>query len=232
VASIAAVATASGYSRQQIRDLERLGVIPPAERAPNGYRSFDATHIRALRVYRGVAAAVGPVEARRVLGEAWTLPLADAAALLGALHVGLAREREQAEAALRALRTIRSEGRGRTQPDDVALTIAELADALGVRASTLRFWEQEGLVAPDRVTSRGARSYPPTAVREARIVAALRAAGHRIPAVRSTIDAIRRSAHLDDPERSLGQRIEALAQRTLALLEAGADAAALLRERV
>ncbi|ERK72261.1 transcriptional regulator, MerR family, partial [Leifsonia aquatica ATCC 14665] len=53
--SIAAVATASGYSRQQIRDLERLGVIPPAERAPNGYRSFDATHIRALRVYRGVA---------------------------------------------------------------------------------------------------------------------------------------------------------------------------------
>nr|WP_276511683.1 MerR family transcriptional regulator [Leifsonia aquatica] len=107
-----------------------------------------------------------------------------------------------------------------------------MADALGVRASTLRFWEQEGLVAPDRVTSRGARSYPPAAVREARIVAALRAAGHRIPAVRSTIDAIRRSAHLDDPERSLGQRIEALAQRTLALLEAGADAAALLRERV
>ncbi|GAA0421644.1 MerR family transcriptional regulator [Leifsonia naganoensis] len=230
--SIAAVATASGYSRQQIRDLERLGVIPPAERGPNGYRSFDATHIRALRVYRGAAAAVGPVEARRVLREAWTLPLADAAALLGALHVGLAREREQAEAALRALRTIRSEGHGRAQPDDVALTIAELADALGVRASTLRFWEQEGLVAPDRVTSRGARSYPPAAAREARIVAALRAAGYRIPAVRSTIDAIRRSARLDDPERSLVQRIEALAQRTLALLEAGADAAALLRERV
>ncbi|MFK3671392.1 MerR family transcriptional regulator [Leifsonia aquatica] len=232
MASIAAVATASGYSRQQIRDLERLGVIPPAERAPNGYRSFGATHIRALRVYRGVAAAVGPVEARRVLREAWTLPLPDAAVLLGALHVGLAREREQAEAALRALRTIRSEGHGRTQPDDVAFTIAELADALGVRASTLRFWEQEGLVAPDRVTSRGARSYPPAAVREARIVAALRAAGYRIPAVRSTIDAIRRSARLDDPERSLVQRIEALAQRTLALLEAGADAAALLRERV
>ncbi|GEM_PF-5634496 len=67
---------------------------------------------------------------------------------------------------------------------------------------------------------------------EARIVAALRAAGYRFPAVRSTIDAIRRSASLDDPERSLGQRIEALAQRTLALLEAGADTAALLRERV
>ena len=230
--SIAAVATASGYSRQQIRDLERLGVIPPAERGPNGYRRFTATHVRALRVYRGVAAAVGPVDARRVLREAWTLPLAEAAALLGALHVGLAREREQAEAALHALRSIRAEGSGGRRTDDVALTIAELGDALGVRASTLRFWEQEGLVSPDRVTSRGARSYPPAAVREARIVAALRAAGHGIPAVRSTIDAVRGSADLRDPERALAQRIEALAQRTLALLEAGADAAALLRERV
>ena len=35
------------------------------------------------------------------------------------------------------------------------MTITELAAALGVRASTLRFWEQEGLVSPDRVTRCG-----------------------------------------------------------------------------
>ena len=33
------VARATGYSLQQVRDLERLGVIPPAERAGNGYRA-------------------------------------------------------------------------------------------------------------------------------------------------------------------------------------------------
>lgn len=230
--TIAAVAAASGYSRQQIRDLERLGVIPPAERGPNGYRRFSETHIRALRVYRGVATAVGPVEARRVLREAWTFPLPEAAALLGSLHAALSHEREQAKAALRALEAIRGEATGTAAPDDATLTIAELAGALGVRPSTLRFWEQEGLVTPDRVTSRGARSYPPPAVREARIVAALRTAGHRIPDVRATIDALRGSADPDEPEQALGRRVEALAERTLTLLDVGADAAALLRARV
>jgi DNA-binding transcriptional MerR regulator len=61
------VARASGYSVQQVRDLERLGVIPPAARSGNGYRSYTPIHVHALRAYRGLAEAVGPVEARRML---------------------------------------------------------------------------------------------------------------------------------------------------------------------
>ena len=34
----AQLSRASGYSVQQVRDLERLGVIPPAAREQNGYR--------------------------------------------------------------------------------------------------------------------------------------------------------------------------------------------------
>ena len=64
------------------------------------------------------------------------------------------------------------------------MTITELAAALGVRTSTLRFWEQEGLAVPERVTTLRARQYGTGAIREARIVAALRSSGYCVPGVR------------------------------------------------
>jgi DNA-binding transcriptional MerR regulator len=108
------------------------------------------------------------------------------------------------------------------------MTISELADALGVRPSTLRFWEQEGLVRPERVTRLGARRYHPPAIREARITAALRAAGYRVPAVRDTLDAIRGYEQLDEPLDALQHRLTSIAHRTIALLDAGTHIARLL----
>ncbi|MFE9233155.1 MerR family transcriptional regulator [Cellulosimicrobium funkei] len=244
------VARATGWSVQQVRDLEALGVLPPAGRSPNGYRTFGDEHVLALRAYRGLATAVGPVVARAVLRDVRTLPLPDAAARVGALHVTLARERDEALVARRALLAIRAEGgpTGETGPDeggpsgnvpagaagdeDDVLTITGLAAALGVRASTLRHWEREGLVAPERVATRagthGARAYPPAAVREARITAALRSAGYPVPAVRETIAALRRLDDVAPTLAALDARLDAIARRTVALLAAGSDVARLL----
>ncbi|MFF2267889.1 MerR family transcriptional regulator [Cellulosimicrobium cellulans] len=239
------VARAAGCSVQQVRDLEALGVLPPAGRSANGYRAFGDEHVLAVRAYRGLATAVGPVAARRALRDARSLPLDEAASLVSRLHVTLAREREEALAARRALLAIRSEGDGAAaspgetptvaETDGSVLTITELAAALGVRASTLRFWEHEGLLAPERVASRtgavSARRYPAAAVREARVVAALRAAGYRVPEVRHAIDALRGATgptDVADPLAALDARLDAIAHRTLALLEAGHDVARLL----
>ncbi|MFD6150561.1 MerR family transcriptional regulator, partial [Streptomyces sp. NPDC060243] len=92
----------SGYSFQQVRDLERLGVLPPAPRAANGYREWSGVHIHALRAYRNLAHALGPVAARRLLTEARTAPFAEAAAAVGAAHADLARAREETLRALEA----------------------------------------------------------------------------------------------------------------------------------
>lgn len=223
------MAAASGYSVQQVRDLERLGVIPPARRAANGYRQFTAEHLLALRAYRKLAVATGPIVARRTLREVRALPLDQAAALISSLHVSLTRERDDALAAQRALRMIHAEADDDEEAvEEDTMTITELADALGVRTSTLRFWERAGLVAPQRATPRAARRYPPAAIREARITAALRAAGYRIPDVQQTIESIRRLDDLDSPLRTLDALLAVLARRTLALLSAGADITELL----
>ncbi|MGW4053968.1 MerR family transcriptional regulator [Streptomyces sp. NPDC004779] len=225
------VARESGYSPQQVRDLERLGVIPPAARAGNGYRSYTPVHVHALRAYRGLAAATGPVEARRMLTRLRAETITTAAAEVGAVHVRLARERDETLRAQRALRAIQRETD--TDPPGVeregdAMTITQLAAALGVRASTLRFWEQEGLVVPERVTSLRARRYGLPAIRAARIVAALRAAGYGIPAVRDLVAALDRLDGPGETELILRRRLDQIATRTVALLRAGADLAAVV----
>ncbi|GAA1751375.1 MerR family transcriptional regulator [Agromyces humatus] len=225
----ATLARVSGYSVQQVRDLERLGVIPPARRAANGYRQFSSIHILALRAYRNLALAVGPVQARQAQRAVRELPIDPAAALISSLHVTLTRERDGVLAALRALDQISAESMADPSlaADDDAMTITELAGALGVRSSTLRFWEQQGLVTPERVTRMNARRYPLSAIREARITAALRAGGYRIPEVRGLLHSIR-ELDVDDPRAALHERLDTVAMRTLALLRAGTDIAALV----
>ncbi|MFE6257356.1 MerR family transcriptional regulator [Agromyces sp. NPDC057865] len=236
------VARASGYSLQQVRDLERLGVIPPAERTGNGYRAYAPVHVVALRAYRSLAFAAGPVASRHLLADAWGQSPADAAAAIGDVHVRLAREREEVLHARRALAAIRSEaGAVDPNPRSVegtdggagsgagdAMSITELAGALDVRTSTLRFWEQEGLVHPDRITSVRARHYAPEAVREARIVAALRRAGYGVRAVRELMGALGHADGLEAADRVLQSRLDGIAGRTVALLRAGSDLADVL----
>ncbi|MFD7309323.1 MerR family transcriptional regulator [Promicromonospora sp. NPDC059942] len=239
------VARESGYSVQQVRDLERLGVIPAATRAANGYGSYGPVHVRALRAYRALASAAGPVVARGLLAQALTGSLADAAAAIGAVHVRLAADRDEALRAQAALAAIEGEERGpdagtahagTAHADADVLTITQLAAALGVRTSTLRFWEQEGLAVPERVTTLRARQYGPAAIREARIVAALRSSGYGIPAVRDVVVSLRRLPGAGDgtgegtagARRILDRRLDQIAVRTVALLRAGADLADLL----
>ncbi len=226
------VARASGYSVQQVRDLERLGVIPSATRSGNGYRSYTSAHVQALRAYRGIAAATGAVEARQALADVRHQTLSDAAASITDVHVRLARERDEALRAQAALRAIRAES---SLPDggaDLAdaMTITELAVALGVRTSTLRFWEQEGLISPERVTSLRARRYDPKAINEARIVAALRSSGYGISAVHATIRSLHELGGLAEAERILQHRLDQIAARSVALLRAGADLADVIME--
>ncbi|MEU3503588.1 MerR family transcriptional regulator [Streptomyces hundungensis] len=223
------VARESGYSVQQVRDLERLGVIPPAARSGNGYRSYTSAHVHALRAYRGLAGAVGPVAARQMLAELRTETIAEAASAISAVHVRLARERDEALRAQQALRAIQDET---TEPEleqeSDAMTITQLAAALDVRPSTLRFWELEGLVVPERVTSLLVRRYGLSAIRAARIVAALRGAGYGIPAVRDIMGSLHQLDGLGETQRILQQRLDQIAIRTVALLRAGADLAAVV----
>lgn len=215
----------TGYSTQQIRDLERLGCLPPATRGTNGYRRFGEKHVIAVRAYRALAAAVGPLEARRLMPVLLTGTIDDAAEQIDRMHAEIARARAQVHAARRAMDAVHHEipEHDATFDDADAMTIRELAQALDVRASTLRYWEDEDLVRPDRVTTSRARQYRAAAIADARIVASLRAGGYRIAIIRKIIEELRLHGERAAGHRALDARLEELRRRSGALLQGAGD---------
>ena len=218
-----------GYSTQQVRDLERLGAIPVAARASNGYRRYQQRHIVALRAYRALAAAIGPVPARRLMPVLLAGALDEAADAIDNLHAAIARDRALVREARRGLDAVLADSTEPFEERD-AMTIGELAQALGVRASALRHWEHEGLVHPDRALGSGSRHYNARAITEARIVAALRSGGYPVPPIARILGQIRDEGLTVEAQALLDKRLADLSQRSIALLEAAGHLHALLSE--
>ncbi|WP_280382363.1 MerR family transcriptional regulator [Nocardia wallacei] len=216
----AAVARRAGYSVQQIRNLERDGVLPPVARTRTGYRIYDESHVRSARAYRALAVGTGPVEAKTIMRAAHTRPIADLLALLDAAHARLDRERRDLAAAKTAARSIAAEPIGDVRSSD-AMSITQLADALGVRPSTLRHWDAVGLVVPGRAGHR-TRSYTPDDVRDARIVHQLRLAGYRIAHLQALLPELR-GTHRGGILAGLEARDASIEARSRALLTAAAE---------
>lgn len=213
----------AGCSVQQVRDLEARGVLARAARTASGHRRFTDTHLRDLHAYRDLAAAVGPVAARSLMAGIRHLSAAEAVDRIGACHVRLDRERDQLQQARTALVLISQEEAAELPgTDEDRLSITAVAQALGLRTSTLRFWEQEGLLHPDHIRSGSgtARAYPLPQIHRARIIVALRAAGHGIPAVREALTAID-AFEVQPSLEFLDRRDELLTRRWMGLLRAG-----------
>lgn len=220
------VARIVGCSVQQVRNLERDGVLPPAMRTESGYRVYRQIHVRCALAYTHLTAGVGPVDAKRIVRTVHGSPRA-ALMLLDAAHARLHREREDLALAKEAAAAISAEQLDDAQPDD-AMTVSELAEAIGVRASTLRYWDAEGLVVPGRASPRRNRRYSPAQVRDARIVHQLRRAGYRVPALRVVMRNLPRHRRADDVEAALAARDASLDARSRALLDAAAELSAVI----
>ncbi|MEV6908304.1 MerR family transcriptional regulator [Amycolatopsis sp. NPDC051071] len=223
----AEVARRAGYSVQQVRNLERDGVLPSAARTSSGYRSYGEIHVRSALAYRALAAAVGPVEAKKIVRAVHRDPVAEVLALLDAAHAGLDAERAELRLAREAVRVISGEPLEDVRGSD-SMSVSELATALGVRPSTLRHWDAELLVVPDRDPARGTRRYTPAQVRDARIVHQLRLAGYRVEPLRALMPELRRSRRIEDITSALAARDAAITTRSLALLDGGAALSAVL----
>lgn len=221
------IARRAGYSVQQVRNLERDGVLPPATRTAKGYRTYGERHLRSALAYRALAAGTGPTEAKKIVRAVHRSPLAEVLALLDAAHARLDTERGDLRQAEEAARAISGEPIEDVRASD-SMSVAELAAALGIRPSTLRHWDAEGVVVPDRDGVRGTRRYTPAQVRDARIVHQLRKAGHRIAPLRALMPELRRARRTEDVFAALAARDADITARSRALLDGAAALSALL----
>jgi DNA-binding transcriptional MerR regulator len=175
--------------------------------------------------YRALAAGVGPGEARKLVRAAHHYPASDLLALLDDAHARLHTERRELDLAKQAAAAIAAEPIEDSAPSD-SMTITALADALGVRPSTLRHWDAEGLVVPHRTSTR--RTYSPSDVRDARIVHQLRMAGYRIGPLRALMPHLRRAGRRQEVTAALTARDAGITARSRALFEGAAALNALV----
>lgn len=182
-----------------VRLYERVGLIAPAQRRPNGYRVFTDLHLaqfslarKALQIeYLRNGLRKKAVEIIKVTA------VCDFDRALHLAHEYLAqirREQHNAEEALTITEELlRSD---KKDMDGKLLTRKETADHLGVSIDALRNWEMNGLLAVKR-KQNGYRVYAPEDIRILKIIRSLRCANYSLASILHLLSAFSRDPSVD-----------------------------------
>lgn len=177
-----------GLSAQAVRNYEDAGILPPSERSVAGYRSYTPLHAQALRAFLALRRGHGYRQAVEIMSAINHGDTDSAFRLIDAAHVALLAERDTCAAVASALGALSA-----TTPAPVPgppLTVGELARRLDVHPATLRTWEAESILRPERNRATGYREYGPVCVRDAEIARQLRRGGYRLPQVARFVDSL------------------------------------------
>ncbi|WP_259392119.1 MerR family DNA-binding transcriptional regulator [Paenibacillus thiaminolyticus] len=121
-------------STSALRNHEAQGIIPPALRAPNGYRKYTDEHLAYLECIAAMAAGYGMEVTSDVMQLLRARDTASALWLMNEVQALLHRDRCLAE---EAIRRFELEERGASDPDSEGMTIGEVAAETGVPRPTL-----------------------------------------------------------------------------------------------
>ena len=178
-----------GISPQAVRNHERDGFLPPAERTPSGHRSYTPAHAAALRAHRALVAAHGHATAGEVMRAVHRGDVDAALTAIDLSHLQLHRDRETLATVAAALDALA--GAPAADGPDRPLPIGALAHRLAVSPATLRKWERAGVLAPGRDPRTGQRQYDAADVRDARLAHLLRRGGYPLARIATVVGRVR-----------------------------------------
>ncbi|MCT2584027.1 MerR family transcriptional regulator [Actinophytocola gossypii] len=210
-----------GLSAQAVRNYEDAGILPPAERGETGYRRYTPRHAQALRAFLALRRGHGHQQATEILRATNRGDTESAYRLIDAAHVELLAERDTRAESATALGSLSA-----TPPEPIGgrpLTVGELARRLGVHPATLRTWETEGILRPERDRATGYRQYGPDRVRDAEIARQLRRGGYPLRQVARFLESLRAAGGADALRAFLGAWQDRLARRGRDLLAGAAQ---------
>lgn len=158
-------------SAQTVRRYGRLGVIPAVERSQSGYRRYGEEHLEALHLVVLLTKAWGRTQAFRIMGLVHADRLDEAFMLVHAEHAKI-------EVRRRALQAVVGRHDPGRQHRGEPLRAREAARVSGVAPSTIRHWEEKGLLRLPRAPTSGYRLYEPAALSRIHAIATLRQASY------------------------------------------------------
>jgi DNA-binding transcriptional MerR regulator len=211
-----------GLSTQAVRNYERHGFIPPAERTPSGYRSYTEAHAAALRAYLSLVPAYGYAAGGQIMNALHRDALDEALAIIDRGHGQLLRDRDTLAAVRTAVShlTAESEATPAAARDPGTRTVGELAHRLGVTPATLRNWEDAGILTPTRDPATGYRVFHADDVRDAELARLLRRGGYPLDHIATVVQQIRTAGGTEALASSLAGWQHKLTAQGLAMLHA------------
>ncbi|MDG4824892.1 TioE family transcriptional regulator [Asanoa sp. WMMD1127] len=213
-----------GLSTQAVRNYERDGCLPPAERTASGYRVYTAVHAAALRAYLALVAGHGHAAAGQIMRLVHDGALDDALAVVDQGHVQLVRDRATLDAVRSALPVTPVDA-----PRAGAWTVGELARRLVITPATVRKWESAGILAPARDPATGHRVYGASDVRDAELAHLLRRGGYPLDHIATVVQQVRTAGGTEELARALADWQRRLTARGVAMLDAAARLSDYLR---
>ncbi|MFE7836299.1 TioE family transcriptional regulator [Streptomyces sp. NPDC057474] len=215
-----------GLSTQAVRNYERDGFIPAAERTRSGYRIYTEAHAVALRAFLALVPAYGHAAAGQIMLALHEDALDEALLIIDRGHSQSLRDRETLDAVRSAVDHLMAEAdttpaRDRSTGAD-GRTIGELAHQLQVTPATLRNWEAAGILTPARDPRTGYRVYRATDIRDAELAHLLRRGGYPLDHISTVVRQIRTAGGTDTLSGALDDWRRRLAARGVAMLDAAA----------
>ncbi|MFB9601024.1 MerR family transcriptional regulator [Saccharothrix longispora] len=184
-----------GLSAQAVRNYGDAGVLPPTERGETGYRRYTPLHAQALRAFLALRRGHGHQRATEIMRATNQGDTESAYRLVDAAHVELLAERDTRAEVAAALGGL--SGAAPAPVDGRPLTVGELARRIGVHPATLRAWEAEGVLRPERDRATGYREYGPDCVRDAEVARQLRRGGYPLRHVARFVESLREAGGAD-----------------------------------
>lgn len=213
-----------GISTQAVRNYERDGFLPPAERTDSGYRIYTEVHAAALRAFLALIPGYGHAAGGQIMNALHRDDLNDALLIIDRGHSQLLHDRETLDAVREAVDHLTAEPaattRTSTAPDPVTRTIGELAHQLRVTPATLRNWEDAGILTPARDPVTGHRVFRPSDIRDAEFAHLLRRGGYLLDRISTVVQQIRTAGDTDTLSTALDDWQRKLTAQGLAMLTA------------
>lgn len=195
------LAALEGVHPNTVRLYERLGLISPARRLPNGYRRFNDEHALQFKVarlaFRAELMSNGlRHDAAAIARASGARDYAAALELCQRYQLRLEEEQRRAKDGARAAAAYAAHEPGTAHSDGRLLKRREASAELGVTVDVLRNWELNGLIAAKR-SSNGYRMYTPADMERLRVIRNLRSAGYSLAAILRLLLALDRGEKAD-----------------------------------
>ncbi|MFM9458010.1 TioE family transcriptional regulator [Streptomyces europaeiscabiei] len=221
-----------GLSTQAVRNYERDGFLPPAERTHSGYRVYTEVHAAALRAFLALVPAYGHSAAGQIMRALHEGSLDDALLIIDRGHSRSLRDRKTLDAVRDAVDHLMAEADAeRPAPPSAehgTRTVGELAHRLQVTPATLRNWENAGILSPARDPLTEYRVYRAADIRDAELAHLLRRGGYPLDHIATVVRQIRTAGGTDTLSDALDDWRRRLTARGVAMLDAAARLGAYL----